>query len=153
MLAFKSKIIVIKSIYEILTAKNYKHSDSDIGLLKRVGGYWRVESPKKTLGVSVKIHGSDRFGPNRKSLTVYKLRKDQIRSIWAHAIKCIIEETRNDDGSPKFSENEFVLTEIIFGPENKDGAEFAYAFNVTSAPNEYGACFHDGKYKHYYTLY
>lgn len=134
-------------------ARKFNHTDPDIGQLKRVGGYWRVETPKKTLGVSIKIHGSDRVGPNRKSLATYKLRRDNIESIWEQSIQCIIDETRNDDGSPKFNENEFILTEIIFGPPNKDGGEFAYAFNITSAPNEYGACIHNGKYEHFYTLY
>lgn len=150
---FNNGIVVIKRIYEILTARKYNHTDPDIGLLRRVGGYWRVETPKKTLGVSVKIHGSDRFGPNRKSLAAYKQRKDKIEGIWEQSVKCIIEETRNEDGSQEFNENEFELSEIIFGPPNRDGAEFAFAFNITSAPNEYGACIHDGRYKHYYTLY
>ncbi|MCB1805161.1 MAG: hypothetical protein KDJ99_08425 [Candidatus Competibacteraceae bacterium] len=144
---------MIKHIYEILTARKFKHVDPDVGLLKRVGGYWRIESPKKTLGVSVKIYGSDRFGPNKKSLAIYKLRKNNIENIWLETIESVIAETRDDNGNDRFKTDEFVLSEIIFGLQGVSGEEFAFAFNVTSAPNEYGACIHEGRYRHYYTLY
>ena len=144
---------MIKHIYEILTARKFKHVDPDVGLLKRVGGYWRIESPKKTLGVSVKIYGSDRFGPNKKSLAIYKLRKNNIENIWLETIESVIAETRDDNGNDRFKTDEFVLSEIIFGLQGVSGEEFAFAFNITSAPNEYGACIHEGRYRHYYTLY
>ena len=144
---------MIKHIYEILTARKFKHVDPDVGLLKRVGGYWRIESPKKTLGVSVKIYGSDRFGPNKKSLAIYKLRKNNIENIWLETIESVIAETRDGNGNDQFKTDEFVLSEIIFGLQGVSGEEFAFAFNVTSAPNEYGACIHEGRYRHYYTLY
>ena len=144
---------MFKKIYEIIAAKKYSYIDPDIGILLRVGGYWRVEVPNKILGVSVKIYGSDRFGPNKSSLTAYKLRKDEIESIWTQTIKSIIEETRSESGVARFRESEFVLSEIIFGHPDKPGIEFVYAFNITSEPNEYGACVKEGKYECYYTLY
>jgi hypothetical protein len=144
---------MFRTIYEILTARKYRYIDPEIGLLKRVGGYWRVEEPKKTLGVSIKITGSDRFGPNRDALSKYKELRPEIESIWQQAISSIIAETCDEQGKAKFKESEFVLNEIIFGQPGRNGAEFAYAFNITSAPNEYGACIHNGKYSHYYSLY
>ena len=59
-------------IKEVVFARKYTHLDSEIGLLRRVGGYWRVESPRSTLGVNVKIFGSDRFGPDSNALAIYK---------------------------------------------------------------------------------
>ena len=144
---------MIRTIYEILTARKFRHNDPDVGLLKRVGGYWRIEMPKKTLGVSIKIYGSDRFGPNKESLNNYKKRKDEIESIWLQCIEAIIEETRNDKGEVRFKADEFIPAEIIFGPRNKFDIEFTYAFNIISAPNEYGANVKDGQYENYYSLY
>ena len=144
---------MIKAIYEILAGKKYRHIDADIGLLRRVGGYWRVESPRKTLGVSVKIYGSDRFGPNKSALTEYKKYKEEFPSIWARCRESIIEETRLEDGTARFGENEFYVTEIIFGSYDKPEAGFAYAFNIESAPNEYGAVVKNGEYECYYALY
>jgi len=144
---------MIRSIYEILTAKKYRHNDPEVGLLVRVGGYWRVESPKKTLGVSVKLHGSDRFGPSKYSLSTYKKRRNEIPKIWPKCIESVINETLDENGTAQFSKEEFVLAEIIFGPANKSGTEFAFAFNIESAPNEYGACVKNGRYECYYTLY
>ena len=144
---------MFNTIYKIVTAKMYRHIDTEIGLLRRVGGMWRVENPKKTLGVSIKIYGSDRFGPNKKALSEYKKYKDQLEIIWLKCRTSIIDETRLENGTPRFAENEFVVTEIIFGSYVKSENGFAFAFNIESAPNEYGAVVKDGEYKCYYSLY
>jgi len=144
---------MIRTIYEIITAKKYRHVDPDVGLLRRVGGYWRIENPRKTLGVSVKIAGSDRFGPEKKALEEYIKRKDHLESIWLECRKSIINETRLENGEAEFKECEFVVTEIIFATPSKSETGYAYAFNIESAPNEYGAVVKNGKYECYYALY
>ena len=112
---------MIKAIYEALAAKKYRHIDADIGLLRRVGGYWRVENPGKTLGVSVKIYGSDRFGPNKSALTEYKKYKEDLPGIWAKCRASIIDETRLEGGTARFDENEFLVTCLLYtSPSPRD---------------------------------
>ena len=122
---------MIRLIYEIVTARKYRYTDPDVGLLRRVGGYWRIESPRKTLGVSVKIYGSDRFGPDKKALEEYKKYRHQLEKIWVQCRESIINETVLENGVARFKEDEFVVTEIIFRSFSKSELGYAYAFNLS----------------------
>ena len=131
----------------------YNYNDAEIGLLRRVSGFWQVESPKRTLGVSVKIDGSDLLGPNKRALESYKEYKESIAALWCQSIQKIINENPNNDGTPRFKADEFRLSEIIINDPKKSEADIVYCFDIDSAPNEYGVCIKNGKVDSYYSLY
>ncbi len=146
---------VIKAFKEVLLAKKFSHIDREIGLLRRVSGYWRVESPKRSLGVNIKIFGSDRFGPNKKALNAYKyIYRNKFELIWEDAIKAIMQQLSNEKLSWYSPEIEFTPLEIIFGEPGLGSVDMAIAFSISSIENnEFYANFFNGQYKEFGGMY
>lgn len=142
-------------IKEVLLGRKYSHIDKEAGLLRRVGGYWRVESPQRTLGVSVKIFGSDRFGPDGKALATYKkIYRDKFDLVWEKGITSIMQQLESEQLSWYSHNLEFVPLEIIFGESSSGDCDMAIAFSISSVDhNEFYANFYEGQFKEFGGMY
>ena len=145
----------VQFLKEVVLAKKYSHIDKDIGLLRRVGGYWRVESPKNTLGVAIKLFGSDRFGPNSTALNSYKkFYREKFDLVWSDAINLIVKKLESEKLSWYTPELELVPLEIIFGDPKMGEIDMAIAFSITEVDrNEFYANFHKGQFKEFGGMY
>ena len=149
-----STMRLIKYLHEALTAKKYTYSDKDIGDLRRVGGCWRVESPRKTLGVSVKILGSDRFGPNRRALESYKNYKGKFSLAWKDAAATIKKKIEQDKPNWYNPEAEYDPLEIIFGDPKGNDCDMSIAFSISTVDNnEFFANFNEGQFTEFGSMY
>lgn len=145
----------IQFLKEVLFAKKYSHIDSEIGLLRRISGYWRVESPRHTLGVSIKIFGSDRFGPNNKALANYKNHyREKFDLVWNDAVDVIMQKLESEKLSWYSAEQELIPLEIIFDDSRGRTCDMIIAFSITSLENnEFYANFHKGQFKDFGGMY
>lgn len=145
---------MIKYLYEIIAAKRYTYTDEDVGDLRRVGGYWRIEQPNKTLGVSVKIIGSDRFGPNKRALKRYKIYRNEFESIWNNAINAIRKTIEHDQLKLGGPAAEYIPLEIIFVDPKDSSCDMAIAFSITTVDhNEFAANFDKLQFKGFESMY
>lgn len=141
---------MIKTLKEIIFSKKFRHEDPDVGLIKRVGGYWRIETPIKTLDVSVKITGSDRFGPNKYALSAYKKYRGSIERLWVEVQEKMKEEFLSQKQDWNIENTNFQLSEILVDNPKNSNADIVFAFMIEQDHYAiYSALTLNGKYNGY----
>ena len=147
-------VTFIKYIYEAITAKKCTFKDDNVGLLRRVGGYWRIEEPFKTLGVSVKISGSDRFGPDKSALKNYKKYAGKFELVWDDTVDNIKKKIKNESPNLYNSTAKYYPLEIIFGSPKGLRCDMTIAFRISTVEdNEFYVSFFEGNVTEFGAMY
>ena len=146
---------LVQLLREMVLSKKYTYVDTEIGLLRRLGGYWRVEHPKSTIGVAVKIFGSDRFGPNKKALNSYKkFYREEFSLIWSEAKSRILSQLEQEGISWYNAKLELIPLEIIFGDPKMQTSDMSIAFSISEVVhNEFYVELDKGKFKEFGGMY